>query len=223
MALKPLQPGGLPLGQFDGLDSEVLTLKGGEVVTLKSVALSANDKGAADVFDGYSRASNVQKRTVVTKTLTSGDRPLMLADEGISGYGTLFGSVIGGNVGQLTTGAVLGPHTATGSGKVTCWDKPGLYAVSLDAVDTTASTGLAPTNTTLDTGAILYATTAGLLTPNSGAAFQAVAVGHFIEFSSNGSLVTTPNRLTQALNSPSGAVDLTRTFQFAVFHFNPAN
>lgn len=224
MALKPLQPGGLPLGQFDGLDSEFLTLKGGEVVTFKSVSLAALDKGASDVFDGYTNGTTVSKRTVVTKTLASGNRPLMLADEGISGYGTLFGSVVGGTVGQNTTGAVLGPSTATGSGKVTCWDKPGLYAVSLDAVDTTASTGLTPTNLTLDTGTTLYATTAGLLTPNSGAAFQAVTVARFVEFQTNGSLVNTPNRLVSALNSPTGTLtDPTRQFAFAVIQFCPTN
>lgn len=224
MALKPLQPGGLPLGQFDGLDSEFLTLKGGEVVTFKSVSLATLDKGAADVFDGYANGNTVAKRTVVTKTLASGNRPLMLADEGIAGYGTLFGSVVGGTVGQLTNGAVVGPSTATGSGKVTCWDKPGLYAVSLDAVDTTASTGLTPTNLTLDTGATLYATTAGLLTPNSGAAFQTVTVARFVEFQSNGSLVNTPNRLVSALNSPTGTLtDPARTFAFAVIQFCPTN
>ena len=35
--LKTLQPGLNPLGQFDGLDAEVLTLLGGEVVSFKSV------------------------------------------------------------------------------------------------------------------------------------------------------------------------------------------
>ena len=104
---------GNPLGQFDGYDAEVLTFKGGEVCTLKSiVATAATDKAAYDVFDGY---INPNKRVVATKTLTSGSRPLMLADDGISGYGTLFGSVVGGVVGQVSTGgAVLGPHTATG-------------------------------------------------------------------------------------------------------------
>lgn len=223
MALKLLQPGVQPLGQFDGLDSEVLTLKGGEVVTLKSVSTVAGvDLASSDSFDGYVNPSLVQKRPVVTKTLTSGKRPLMLADEGISGYGTLFGTVVGGTVGQVVTGgAVLGPHTATGSGKVTCWEKPGLYAVSLDACDLNATTGLQPTNTTLDTGAALYATAAGLLTPTSGSAFETVVVGRFIDFETNGSLVTTPNRLVSALNSPSGTTASARTFSFATFYFNP--
>lgn len=229
MSLKLLQPGCQPLGQYDGLDTEVLTLKGGEVVTFGTVTVPSTDLAAADSFDGYTNSSLVQKRPVVTKTLTTGKRPLMLADEGITGYGTLFGTVVGGTVGQQVngpnsvTGAVLGPHTATGSGKVTCWHLPGLYAVSLDACDTTATTGLQPTNTTLNTGAALYATSAGLLTPNSGAAFETVVVGRFIDFETNGSLVTTPNKLVAALNSPSGNVTSVgpRQFAFATFYFNP--
>jgi len=222
MALKLLQPGVQPLGQFDGLDTEVLTLLGGEVVTFSSVAVSGTDKAASDVFDGYENTSSVQRRPVVTKTLSSGKRPLMLADEGTAGYGTLFGTVVGGTVGQVATGGtVLGPHTATGSGKVTCWDKPGLYAVSLDACDLNATTGLQPTNTTIDAGSALYATTAGLLTPNSASAFQAgIVVGRFLEFTTNGSLVNTPNKLVQALNSPTGAVAQLGSFAFAVFTFN---
>lgn len=219
MALKPLQTSMQPLGQFDGLDSEYLTLKGGEVVTFKSVLKTA-DQAVADVQnDGYVYAD---KKSVVTKTLSTGLRPLMLADEGIAGYGTLFGSVVGGLAGQVVTGgAVLGPHTATGSGKVTCWASEGLFAVSLDAVDTTSTTGLQPTNTTLDSGAALYATSAGLLTPNTSARFENVVVGRFIEFDTNGSLVNTPSWMVSALNSPYGATGTSRTFSFATFLFNP--
>ena len=144
------------------------------------------------MFDGYVNVGGspaVFKRPAVTRLWGYGGylsdgyaRPIMLADEGIIGYGTLFGAVVGGTVGQQVngpttyTGAVLGPHTATGSGKVTCWDKPGLYAVSLDAVDTTASVGFQPTNTTLTVGACLISFTVstglgtgGLLTPFNGA------------------------------------------------------
>jgi hypothetical protein len=140
MSLRLMNPG-KPFGMFDGLDAEFTTLLGGEVVTLTSVTLASLDKASADVFDGYVWSN---KRVVVTKTLATGtgSRPLMLADEGIAGYGTLLGSVVGGTVGQVVAGTVVGPHTATGSGKVTCWANPGLYAVSLDAVDTTAATGL---------------------------------------------------------------------------------
>ncbi len=222
MSLKLLQPGVQPLGQFDGLDTEVLTLKGGEVVTFGSTVVPPGDKAASDSFDGYVAPSS---RPVVTKTLSNGSRPLMLADDGITGYGTLFGSVVGGTVGQqVTGGAVLGPHTATGSGKVTCWEKPGVYAVSLDACDTNATTGLQPTNTTpLAPGAALYASLTGLLTPNSSGVSNNLC-GRFIEFETNGSLVTTPNKLVAALNSPSGLVSSVgpRQFAFAAFYFNPS-
>lgn len=219
MSLKLLQPGVQPLGQFDGLDGEYLTLKGGEVVTFGSVTLASGDKAAKDSLDGYVAPAS---RTVVKKVSADATRPLMLADEGVTGYGTLFGSVVGGVVGQLTTGAVLGPHTATGSGKVTCWEKPGLYAVSLDAVDTNATTGLQPTNTTpLAPGAALYASTAGLLTPNSSGVTGNLC-GRFVEFQTSGSLVTSSNHLVTALNSPSGSAAPTKTFSFAVFYFNPS-
>lgn len=214
MSLKLLQPGVLPLGQFDGKDDEVLTLKGGEVVTFASV-VATTDSAALDSFDGY---ANPNKRTVVTKTIGATSRPLMLADEGTTGYGTLFGSVVGGTVGQSVSGAALGPHTATGSGKVTCWEKPGLYAVSLDAVDTDATDGLVPTNTALDAGDALYVTTAGLLTPTSSRAAGAgtgTLCGRFVEFQSAGSLVTTPSNLASALGL--------KTLTYAVFYFNPAS
>src|ERR1700723_4386108 len=100
MSLKLLQPGVQPFGQFDGLDAEVLTFKGGEVCTFASVASPnppGTDKAAHDDFDGYSPFGS-GKRAVVTRTIgtagsgtgTTGVRPLMLADDGITGYGTLF-------------------------------------------------------------------------------------------------------------------------------------
>ncbi len=232
MALKLVNQGGNPLGQFDGLDGNgsttgFLSLKGGEVVTFGSVvATSATDKAAYDSFDGYVIPN---QRPVVTRVIAATSRPLMLADDGISGYGTLFGSVVGGTVGQVSTGgAVLGPHTATGSGKVTCWHLPGVYAVSLDAVDTTATTGLVPTNTsgTLVPGAPLYVTTTGLLTPTAASAAGGgvgTLCGRFIDFETNGSLVTTPNSLVGTLNPPDGALSAAVNARtFAVFYFNPA-
>ena len=217
MSLKLLQPGGQPLGQFDGLDTEVLTLLGGEVVTFGTVQTSTLDKAAFDSLDGYVNSANLGKRVVVTRTIGANVRPLMLCDEGITGYGTLFGTVVGGTVGQVMTGqtvangGVLGPHTATGSGKVTCWEKPGLYAVSLDAAcDSNATTGLRPTNATLTTGSALNVTSTGLLTPAAGQ--TGTLCGRFVDFDTNGSLVTTSNNML-------GAV---RSFAFATFYFNPS-
>ncbi len=243
MALKLLQPGIQPLGQFDGLDTDVLTLKGGEIVSFASVTTSGQpgvtqsgiDQGAYDVFDGYVNSASVFKRPAVTRkfdgttTLTNASRPLMLSDDGITGYGTLFGAVVGGTVGQQVngplptqiTGALLGPHTATGSGKVTCWDKPGLYAVSLDATDGY----LQPTNTALVVGNALTFTNQGLLTSvgSADALAGAPTVAHLVEFNTNQSLVTTPNYLVAALNSPSGNVSSVqpRAFQFATIYFAP--
>jgi hypothetical protein len=251
--LKLLQPGIQPLGQFDGLDTDVLTLKGGEVVSFASVVTSGQpgvttaglDQAAYDVFDGYVN----QHRPAVTRlwnatysslTTAGTNYPLMLSDDGITGYGTLFGAVLGGTVGQQVnnpstftyTGALLGPHTSTGSGKTTCWDKPGLYAVSLDAVDTAASTGLQPTNPSLTVGSVLSFTqssglgTGGLLSPfatGTNLVTGGTKVGYLVEFNTNQALVTTPNFLVAALNSPSGNVSSVgpRMFQFATIYFAP--
>ncbi len=215
MALVLLNAGDTrPLGQFDGYDSVLTSFKGGEVCTWIGVNVTAGDKAAADVTnDGY--VGTVTKtRPAVTFNLANGARPLFLADDGTSGYGTLFGQVVGGSAGSsVSGGAQLGPHTATGSGKVTLWANPGLYGVTLDACDTNASTGLQPTNSTLTVGAPLYATATGLLTPNSGAAFESVVVGRFAEFSTGDTLVTTPNSLTDAL--------VQKAFKMAVFYFTP--
>ena len=242
MALKLLQPGTQPLGQFDGYDADVLTLKGGEIVSFAAVPSPGTDKAAYDAFDGYVQGASlsspglvqllrpaVSRRFDGTTNLTSASRPLMLSDEGIAGYGTLFGTVVGGSVGQVTYGpnssvpasALLGPHTAAGSGKVTCWDKPGLYAVSLDAVDTAAG-GLLTTNATLTVGSALTFTSLGLLTPVTGGNGLAGAptVATLVEFDTNQSLVTTPNFLVQALNSPHGQPDVKRAFSFATIWFN---
>jgi hypothetical protein len=220
MALKPLQAI-YPFGQFDGLDAEASTLLGGEVVGFGYVSTTGTDMHAADINDGYSGTTS-PKRPVVTKTLVSGMRPLFLADEGVRGYGTLFGEVVGGTLGQVVTGgAQLGPHTTTGSGKVTLWNYQGNYAVTLDAVDTTASTGLVPGNSSLVPGSALYATSQGKLTPAVGSAFESVVVARFVEFMTSGSRVTTSLSQISALNSPSSAVSnpLGGVFTQAVINF----
>lgn len=207
MSLKPLQPLGNPLGQYDVLDTVLTVIKGGEVVTLAEVTnTSATDLAAADVFDGYATAG---KRIVVTNVIGSGAGPLFLADDGVAGYGTMLGTVVGGTAGQVT-GAALGPHTSTGSGKVTLW-MGGLFAVSLDAVDTTPSTGLVVGGTNAVAGHALYVTAAGKLTPTVGSAVDSRAVGRFVEFVDSGSLVNTPDYL----------IGGTRTMTHAVIVFSP--
>lgn len=223
MALVLLNPGVQPLGQFDGYAPLINTVKGGEVLTFGSVPATFQG-GPADDADGYLASGNRVVLQLAAGSAASG--PFMLCDDGLLHYGTLFGSVVGGTVGQQVngpnsyTGAVLGPATALGSGRLTAWDKPGLYGVTLDAVDTTVTTGLVPTNSGLVAGTALFANATGLLTPvSSGGTRQ---IGNFVEFRSNGSLVTTPNRLVSALNSPSSVVGgvLPAQLYMAVFHFS---
>ena len=105
MALELVQPGIQPLGQFDGADSVYLNVKGGEVGAITNLTI-ATDSGAADVDDGYIPGGTY--RPGITTALSTGMRPLGLIDDGIWGYGTLFGSVIGGIAGQVSYG--LGQH-----------------------------------------------------------------------------------------------------------------
>ena len=135
MSLKLLQPGTEPLGQFDVVDTELTSFKGGEICsfaavvtnTQPGVTTSGLDQAAYDVFDGYvQNPAGTYLRPAVSKnwqTTLAGppylpfvststfSRPLFLADDGILGYGTLFGAVVGGTVGQQ----VNGPTTYTGA------------------------------------------------------------------------------------------------------------
>lgn len=207
MALKPRYPGTtIPYGEFDAVDSERTSYKGGEVVQFAYVDVLGSDKAAQDVFDGYKSFSD-QKRLVVTRTLVNGIRPLFLVDEGIFGYGTMFGVVVGGVVGQYSVGGtVVGPHTTEGSGKLTLWDKSGIYAITLDAVDTDENVGLQPTNATLAGNDQIYATDNGILTPDFNKTFDAFPVARFLQFQNDGSLVKTSKSLLSPLNSGGSGV-----------------
>jgi len=202
MALYLLQPGQQPLGQFDFLDTDLASVKGGDFGVFGEAARTntSAEKAAPDVLDGYvADLIDVGDPTGTRPVLqladgTDGAVPRYLLDDGTTGYGTLFGSLIGNPLGLATTGAAIGPHTASGSGKVTAWDKPGLYAVSLDACDADVVT--AGFDTPLP-GESLYcgAATAQLTRVDAGLGYK---VATFVELSGNGSLVTTPGRLVGA-------------------------
>ena len=180
---------------------------GGEVGTLyeASRTVTSTETAAFDVLDGYTNVTSLTRAAVANRVNTTSQRPLWLLDEGTLGYGTLFGQVIGTPTGLSTTGTNLGPHTAAASGKVTCWDKPGLYGVSADAVNTAAD-GLVLTNTSVVSGLELHVLNNGRLTPAGSTGAVAVEVARFIEFETSPFLVTTPPSLVGAAEAVERAV-----------------
>lgn len=213
MALYLLQPGLQPAGQFDFLDTDLSSLLGGEVGTLDEASRtnSASEKAAQDALDGYvadavdTGTPDASRPVLRLADTASETRKLFyLLDDGTANYGTLFGELIGTPVGLATTtasgGSLLGPSTAAGSGKVTAWDKPGLYAVSSDAVaddlNPAVGDGAGGLNDTPLPGDLLYreSTTAKL----TGSSASSDKIGMFVEVSGSGSLVTSPPGLVGA-------------------------
>lgn len=210
MALLPQNPGYIPLGQFDIVDSELTTVTGGEVMTLTTASRTntASEKAAYDVLDGYlGDGAGGELRLAATLATTATELPLFLADDGNSpDYLTYFGQVVGSSVGMSTSGTVLGPHTSEGSGKVTLWDKPGLYVVTLGSVasdfqsteQSLAAAALAP-------GDVLGFNASSQLAHGScSGVVSGSGVANFMEYESSNktaSLVTTPPRLVGATES----------------------
>jgi hypothetical protein len=222
MALVLLNNNGTPFGQFDGYDSLLTTMLGGEVATLVAYDSGVStDLHAADVNDGYVRANlggGVQlQRPIATTVLTSTSGPLFLTDDGTTNYGTLFGSLVGSQAGQVVTGGTsFGPSTMAGSGKVTLWSNPGLYGVTLDALDQSPD-GFLTTNTALFVGMkVAYQTADGKLTPDGSNTDGTVNVGRLVEFSQGDTLVTTPRSLTRV-----GVAGGTLAFKYIVINWSP--
>ncbi len=226
-------------GEVMQLRQVAITAQGGAADNLDGY-LSGGTAGSPTAGTG-----GVNKKCL-TRELTAGIRPLYLSDDGTANYGTVLGAIVGGVVGtevnnpSLSTysslfgvSSFVGPATYVGSGRVTAWGKPGTYGVTLDACDS-GTTGLQPTNTSLYPGSPLFAakssyTTpgAGVLTPNPANSFEGngtsagLVVAYFVEFRTKGALVTTPNRLVSALNSPSTVIGgtLPNTMYMAVFEW----
>lgn len=187
MALILRHPGNEPLGEFDILDSEAASILGGEIGTFDGTlrdSAGGTDLHAFDV-DGYVEGAQ-PFRTVIRRANDTDAGPFLILDDGTTGYGTLFGSLIGATAGHTTeqSGAVvLGPSTLRGSGKVTAWDKPGLYMVTTDVLDTANP----PTAATV-AGTALYSNAIGQWTLTTGGAL----VGRFVEWQNGDSYVNTP-------------------------------
>ena len=143
MALKLLQPGLRPVGQFD-LDDDETAIFGGEVGILQALTTDGSDAYASDPVV-------VGPRVEITAAPPSdGAQFCGLIDEGTAGegeYGTLYGSIIGGTAGQGTGKGTLssagvvsvGPRTHFGSGKATLFASPGLYGVTANSGTFSAS------------------------------------------------------------------------------------
>lgn len=173
MALLLVQAGVQPAGEYTLADG--YTIKGGEVMVLTPFGVDAA---------GYP--------VVKARPATASDAygPYYLSDDGLKGYGTLFGNTVVMSDTGFTSGADtatrLGPATYAASKKVTLWDKQGLYAVTLDALDPTV---LASTWQTKVPGTALTVTSTGALTPGTRTANAAVAT--VVRFKQDESLVTT--------------------------------
>jgi hypothetical protein len=191
MALILRQTGVAPLGQFDFLDADLAGVTGGEMGEFSTTAVPSSDKAAADQLDSYVELSDI--RTLVRLADGAGPaQPLLLLDDGSAqtgvdglGYTTLFGSAIGGTAGQATqvSGAtVIGPPSYLGSGKVTCWYQPGLFATNSHAL-TAGELGTPPA-----AGAPLYAQAgSGRL----GTTANGDVAAYFVRLATDDSLVST--------------------------------
>jgi hypothetical protein len=216
MALFPLNPGIQPIGMFDILNTDASSILGGEVMTLASTSITntSTETAASDVFDGYiatgvDTGTTTRTRLVARIASTSYQGTpyyyaFYLADEGTAGYGVLVGTVIGSSTGLVTgsgasTATNVGPSSLAGSGKVTLWNQPGLYAITLDAVDhsaTLTSAIVAPTTASgaFDTplpGAILGINATGLLCRY----VSGPIVAQFVELTGSGGRVQTNARI----------------------------
>lgn len=172
MALLMVQEGVQPAGQYDNLDG--YTPLGGEVYVLYQKGVNA-DGGQA----------------VGARPATTGDGySFYLVDDGLTGYGVLFGNTVTrtatGFSSGLDSATRLGPGTYVASGKLTLWDQPGLYAVTTDACfdsDTTLKAAAVGAKMTVD------ATTGKLKLGNMGAGNVPIAT--LVGWKTDEALVTT--------------------------------
>lgn len=212
MALFLLQPGLQPLGQFDYLDTDLANVLGGDLSVWSEASRTntTTEKAAQDVLDGYvADLIDAGDSTASRPVLQLGDGSdgvvaHYLNDDGQANYGTLFGSLIGNPVGLTVTGTALGPHTAEASGKVTVYDKVGLYAVSTAALDSDVFPTTGNLNDTPLPGEVLYRGSATAQLTRVAATGQQAAL--FIEMRGNGSLVNTPGSLVGAAEAFDRAV-----------------
>lgn len=189
--LKPLVPGIEPIGTFDIEDDDVSKVVGGEVGVLEDLD-EESDAYAADSFRVGPQVQIGLDRVAAAGALYG------LVDEGVIGYGTMLGTIVGMSAGQgtgfgtlSTTGAVVvGPSTIRGSGKATLWSKPGLYGVTVDAWTSSSEFAAGSLNAGVY-GDAADGTNDGKLTTTAGS--NGVKAALFIGAVRDASLVSTTN------------------------------
>ena len=214
MALFILQPGIQPLGQFDVLDTDASSIVGGMIGTwsVEPRYNTSTETAKEDVFDGYASPYISENITtayrpvirIANNTTLDESKAMYLMDEGTANYGTLFGSIIGM---YNPSGTGVGPNTMTGSGKVTLWDKAGMYAVTFEACYSNKNVTNGALEAGQDTplpGDTLYRHVAdgkicrlATATDNGGTAANN-KIATYVEHASKGALVTTPAKLVGA-------------------------
>lgn len=218
MALKLLQPGLRPMGQFD-LDDDISdkeNITGGELMSVEDQA--GTEKAVSDVNDIYPAQAVFAADCVDNSRAATAFVHGFLADEGIKGYGTLFGELIGGVAGQATSqsGAVtIGPATHVGTDKVTLHHQPGLYGITAPSANKT--TGVGGSSDAWASGSITQTIGNRLSTDGAGKWGNATATGdqyHCIQMGpvNDDSLVST----TTAAATGSGAISF-----YAVYFLGP--
>jgi hypothetical protein len=224
MALKLLQPSLRPLGQFDLKDDD--TIVGGECVSLATgTGRAASDVTSAGPFSAGTTQLNFALGEFSRGTLCG------LADDGTNGYGTHFGSIIGGTAGQgvsvqlntgyATAGSVVtvGPASHVASGKVTVWHAPGLYAVNSEPLAAVGDVPAALLVSGQPFGGTVDAETGAVTTAGDCVIDSATAVNAPIFAASNGKLYTPDTMPAAATNAfmVGGQADGARSDQLAIF------
>lgn len=178
--IRPYQTNLLPIGHFDFLDSQIESVKGGEVAVLDIAPDIQSELAVSDVFLGSTRT--------VARLATDQDvGPFFFVDAdrdtgGVVGAGVESTSLFSVN------GAVTTAMGANVSGKLALFAAEGFYAISIDVVDTdTISEDTIP-NTRL------YVNEDGHITATPSS--PAVIVGFFVEYRDASVVGGFPDRFT---------------------------
>lgn len=164
MAIKAYQPGIIPVGHFDVLDTDLSSLKGGEVVVFDSILASLMDKAAPDIY------SNDGMRSALRLATPLDQGPFFLANIEDRASATSPGFEVTTLYGRNQSFA----QTFDASSKVSIFTHEGFYAVSSTVVDT------ATINTSTEVHSRLYVSADGQITTEPSG--SGAIIGFFIDY-----------------------------------------